>query len=112
MNKTDFIANIAAKAESSKAQAAVHLDAVLATITEIFQNNDTLILPGFGTFGVKKRAARSGRNPSTGKTLNIPEANVAFVRVSSKIKELLNPESTKKAVKPAQKKVQQGSLVE
>ncbi len=113
MNKADFITRVAAKAESSKTQAAAHLEAVLETITEIFQNNDTLTLPGFGTFGVKTRAARAGRNPSTGKTMNIPESKVAFVRISSKIKELLNAE-THTTLKPftTQNKVPQGSLVE
>ncbi len=113
MNKADFIKTIADKAQISKTETARNLEAVLETITEIFQNNDTLILPGFGTFGVKTRAARTGRNPSTGKTINIPEAQVPFARISSKIKEQLNAKNKKTTqVKTEKQKGHLESVVE
>ena len=70
MNKADFIAHLADKLASSKAEAARSLEAVVAAMTEVFHQQEALVLPGFGTFGVKKRAARSGRNPSTGKAVS------------------------------------------
>lgn len=69
MNKSEFIAQLAERMAGSKAQAARHLEAVMATMTDIWVKKESLIVPGFATLDVKKRAARSGRNPSTGKAI-------------------------------------------
>jgi len=103
MNKADFIAQLALKLESSKAEAARSLEAVMAAMQEVFCQREALILPGFGALGVKQRAARAGRNPLTGKTIQIPEALVPYIRVSAKMKALIN-QPKGKAVQKVSKK--------
>ena len=63
MNKAEFVAAVAEKADLSKADAARAVDAVIETITKALKKGDTVTLVGFGTFSVRKRAARQGRNP-------------------------------------------------
>ena len=80
MNKTQLIDAIAEKADLSKAQAKAALESTLSAITESRKDGDPVQLVGFGTFKVNHRAARTGRNPQTGKEIQIAEANVpAFV---------------------------------
>ncbi|MGL5007600.1 MAG: nucleoid-associated protein HU-alpha [Plesiomonas sp.] len=80
MNKTQLIDAIAEKADLSKAQAKAALESTLTAITESLKEGDPVQLVGFGTFKVNHRAARTGRNPQTGKEIQIAEANVpAFV---------------------------------
>lgn len=100
MKKTDFIAQVAAKLESSRTEAARNVEAVLDTLQEVFLQQEVLALPGFATFGVKKRAARAGRNPATGEALQIPEATIPYIRVSSKIKAVIAEQSTSSKKKP------------
>jgi len=104
MNKADFIAQLALKLASSKAEAARSLEAVMAAMQDVFHQREALILPGFGTLGVKQRAARTGRNPLTGKTIQIPEALVPYIRVSAKMKALINQATSSKAAQKASKK--------
>jgi DNA-binding protein HU-beta len=72
MNKQDLIDNIATKAQTTKKIAYACLDAFMETVTETIKKGDVVQLTGFGTFKRKSRAARVGRNPQTGKPLNIP----------------------------------------
>lgn len=71
MNKSDLIEKMADAADISKIAAARALDAFTDTITQELKNNGTVSLVGFGTFSVKERAARTGRNPQTGATIEI-----------------------------------------
>ena len=71
MNKNDLIDAIAAEADLSKASAGRALDAALGAITSALSKQETVSLVGFGTFQVKHRAAREGRNPRTGDTIQI-----------------------------------------
>lgn len=80
MNKTQLIDAIAEKADLSKSQAKVALEATLSAITESLKDGDPVQLVGFGTFKINHRAERLGRNPQTGKEIKIAAANVpAFV---------------------------------
>ncbi|AWX15867.1 DNA-binding protein [Mergibacter septicus] len=80
MNKTELIDAIAAKAELSKKDAKAALEATLETITETLKAGETIQLIGFGTFKVNERKARTGRNPKTLETIQIPASKVpAFV---------------------------------
>ena len=72
MNKVTLVAKIAEKSGLSKKQAELALGAFIDSVTEAHQEGDTVQLMGFGTFEVKERAARTGRNPSTGATIEIP----------------------------------------
>ncbi|MGY6631795.1 MAG: HU family DNA-binding protein [Wenzhouxiangella sp.] len=71
MNKSELIESIATHAELSKADAQRALDATIEAITNALKSGDTVSLIGFGTFSVKERAARTGRNPATGETIEI-----------------------------------------
>ncbi|MDO6707857.1 MULTISPECIES: nucleoid-associated protein HU-alpha [unclassified Photobacterium] len=80
MNKTQLIDLIAEQADLTKAQAKDALESTLGGITEALKSGDQVQLIGFGTFKVNHRAARTGRNPQTGKEIQIAAANVpAFV---------------------------------
>lgn len=87
MNKSELIDALAAKVGTSKAAAGVALDAVLTSVTEALQNSDSVALVGFGTFSVKERAARTGRNPKTKEPIKIAAAKVPAFKAGSKLKE-------------------------
>lgn len=76
MNKAELIDAIADKMKFSKADAGRSLDAVLDTIVTTLKRGDEVSITGFGSFKVKHRAARTGRNPKTGEEIKIAAANV------------------------------------
>jgi DNA-binding protein HU-beta len=90
MNKTELIDQIAASADISKAAAGRALDATVETIKETLKAGDTVSLIGFGTFYVGERAARTGRNPRTGETLEIKPAKQPKFRSGKGLKDALN----------------------
>lgn len=90
MNKTDLIDSIAAQADISKAAAGRALDAAVETIKGALKAGDTVNLIGFGTFYVGERAARTGRNPRTGKTLEIKAAKSPKFRAGKGLKDACN----------------------
>ena len=71
MNKAELIAAVSDKADISKADAGRAVDALIEVVTKALKKNDKVSLVGFGTFAVRKRAARQGRNPKTGATIKI-----------------------------------------
>ena len=76
MNKTELVASLAVSLETTKVNAGVILDTVLGTVATALQEGNDVSLRGFGTFKVKTRAARQGRNPQTGDVLQIAEKKV------------------------------------
>lgn len=76
MNKSDLIGKMAADAGITKAQATAALNSFVKASTGALKKGDKVILVGFGTFSVSKRSARKGRNPQTGKEINIPAKKV------------------------------------
>ena len=90
MNKTELIDAIAASADLPKASAGRALDAVVDSITEALKKGDQVSLVGFGTFAVKHRAARSGRNPQTGDTIQIQASNVPGFKAGKALKDAVN----------------------
>lgn len=90
MNKSELIEKVAASADIPKAVAGRALDAVISTITEALQEGDSVVLVGFGTFSVKDRAARQGRNPQTGKTIQIAAAKVPGFKAGKALKDAVN----------------------
>ena len=76
MNKSELIEVAAKEADISKAAAGKALDAIVAAVTKAVSKGDTVTLIGFGTFSSSKRAARTGRNPQTGKELKIAASTV------------------------------------
>ncbi|HQW20528.1 MAG TPA: HU family DNA-binding protein [Rhodocyclaceae bacterium] len=76
MNKSELIEVAAKEADISKAAAGKALDAIVAAVTKAVSKGDSVTLIGFGTFSSSKRAARTGRNPQTGKELKIAATTV------------------------------------
>ena len=87
MNKSELVAAIAKSAGITKADASRALQGLLDTVTTSLSKGDSVALTGFGTFSVAKRAARTGRNPSTGKALKIPAKKVVKFRVAKAAKD-------------------------
>lgn len=87
MNKTQLIEQIASSADVSKAVAGRVLDAMLETVTRALKKGDIVSLVGFGSFSVRKRAARTGHNPRTGQRINIPAAKVPGFKAGKSLKD-------------------------
>jgi len=87
MTKENLIEAIVKKTAVSKKQAAETLSTVLEEITKSLSKGEQVVLTGFGTFKVSKRAARSGRNPKTGATIKIPAMKVARFKVGKSLKD-------------------------
>ena len=90
MNKSDLVDAIAAGADISKASASRALDSALEAVTGTLKDGDQVSLVGFGTFSVKHRAARTGRNPQTGKEIQIAAANVPSFKAGKALKDAVN----------------------
>jgi DNA-binding protein HU-beta len=90
MTKSELIDEMAKNAGLSKKDAAAALNAFTDTVTSTLAKGDKLSLIGFGTFSTSKRAAREGRNPSTGEAMKIAASTVAKFKAGSKLKEAVN----------------------
>jgi DNA-binding protein HU-beta len=90
MNKGELIESVAASAGLSKADAGRAVDAVVDSITGALKSNGSVSLVGFGTFTVKARAARQGRNPRTGETIQIKASNVPGFKAGKALKDAVN----------------------
>ena len=91
MNKAEMIDAIATAADLPKASAGRALDAVLDCITDELKKGEQVTLVGFGTFSVKHRNARSGRNPQTGATIQIGASTVPGFKAGKALKDAVNP---------------------
>lgn len=87
MNKNEFVTSVAEKAEISKKDAEAAVKAVTEAITEALAEGDKVALVGFGTFSVKERAARTGINPRTKETVEIPAAKVPAFKAGAALKD-------------------------
>ena len=90
MNKTELIAKIAENADLTKVEAARALKSFEAAITESMKNGDKISIVGFGSFETATRAARTGRNPQTGKEISIAAAKVPGFRAGKALKDAVN----------------------
>ena len=90
MNKTELIEHIAAKSDISKAAAGRALSSMIEAVTKTLKKGGTVSLVGFGSFGVTKRKARSGRNPKTGVALKIKASKAPRFRPGKALKDALN----------------------
>ncbi|RJG42173.1 nucleoid-associated protein HU-beta [Motilimonas pumila] len=90
MNKAQLIDKIAEGADLSKAGAGRALDAFVESVTEALQQDDSVALVGFGTFSVKERSARTGRNPQTGAEIQIAAAKVPGFKAGKALKDAVN----------------------
>ena len=90
MNKSQLIEKIAEGSDISKASAGRALDSFIEVITDSLKQGDPVTLVGFGTFATKDRAARSGRNPQTGETIQIAAAKVPGFKAGKSLKDACN----------------------
>ena len=86
MNKTELVAAVATKADLSKKDAEAAVKAVLDAVTEALADGEKVALVGFGTFEVKERAARTGKNPRTGEAIEIPATKVPSFKAGAALK--------------------------
>ena len=90
MNKAEFTSAVADDAEMSKADAGRAVDAMIEVIKKALKKGDTVTLVGFGTFSVRKRAARHGRNPQTGDTIKIKASKNPAFKAGKALKDAVN----------------------
>jgi DNA-binding protein HU-beta len=90
MNKAEFTSAVADSAELSKADAGRAVDAVIDVIKKALKAGETITLVGFGTFSVRKRAAREGRNPQTGDTIKIKASKNPAFKAGKALKDAVN----------------------
>ncbi len=90
MNKTDLVKHIADAAEVTQTTATKALNAVIDAIRNALQADDPVTLIGFGTFAISKRAARKGRNPQTGKEIDIAARKVVKFTAGKDLKDAVN----------------------
>ena len=90
MNKADLVAKVAEKAGLTKKDAEKAINAMVASIQEALVKKDKVQLIGFGTFEVKERAARAGRNPQTGEAIKIAASKAPVFKVGKALKDAVN----------------------
>ncbi|MFL0809456.1 MAG: HU family DNA-binding protein [Agarilytica sp.] len=90
MNKSELVEAIAGSADISKAAAGRALDAITDSIAAALKEGDQVALVGFGTFLVKDRAARTGRNPQTGEPIEIAAAKIPTFKPGKALKDAVN----------------------
>ena len=89
MNKSELVDAIAAHADISKADAGRALEGMITAVTKALKKGDTVSLVGFGTFSVKKRAARTGRNPATGESIKIKASKTPSFKAGKGFKDAI-----------------------
>lgn len=90
MNKTDLVSKMSEKSGLSKKDCEVALGAFIDSITEALQAGDKVQMIGFGTFEVRERAARTGRSPQTGESIDIPASRLPVFKAGKSLKDCVN----------------------
>ena len=90
MNKAELIDAVASATDLSKVDATRAVDAVVDNITETLRKGDSVTLVGFGTFEVRERAARTGRNPQTGEAIQIKASKAPAFKAGKAFKDAVN----------------------
>ncbi len=90
MKKVELVEAVATKTGLTKADALRAIDATFEAITDALKEGDKITLIGFGTFGVSRREARTGRNPQTGAKVSIPARNAVTFKAGTQLKQTIN----------------------
>ncbi len=90
MNKSDLINSIASKSGLNKKNSEAALNALISSVEEALKAGDKVTLVGFGTFEVRERAARKGRNPQTKKEITIPASKAPVFKAGKGLKDTVN----------------------
>lgn len=90
MNKKELVEKLAADTNMNKAEAGRAVDSIFGTISEALTNGDKVAFPGFGTLEVRDRAAKQGRNPQTGETIQVPARKTIAFKAGKTLKDTVN----------------------
>jgi len=90
MNKQEFVVQVAELSDLSKAEAGRAVDAMIEVLKTALKNGDTVSIVGFGTFNVRERAARTGRNPRTGENIEIGASKTPGFKAGKALKDAVN----------------------
>ena len=90
MTKAELVDEVARKASLTRKHSEVIVDAVFSSIVEALQDGDKIELRGFGSFRVRHRASRTGRNPKTGEGVLVPAKKVPYFKPGKELRELIN----------------------
>jgi integration host factor subunit beta len=90
MTKADLIEEVAKQANLTKKESELIVNTVFDNITDALMKGDKVELRGFGSFRIRHRNSRKGRNPKTGSSVNVPEKRVPFFKVGKQLRELVN----------------------
>lgn len=90
MTKAELVDEVGREASLTRKHSEVIVDAVFSSIVEALQRGDKIELRGFGSFRIRHRNSRKGRNPKTGDSVSVPEKRVPFFKVGKRLRELVN----------------------
>ena len=90
MTKAELAHEVADNSDLNKQQAELAVQAVLDSIVKALRSGDRIEVRGFGSFGLRERNARVGRNPKTGESVQVPAKKVAYFKLGKELKELIN----------------------
>ena len=90
MTKADLVEEVVRVSNVSKKHAEIIVNTVFASITEALQSDDKIELRGFGSFRVRRRRSRQGRNPKTGDRVDVPEKRIPYFKPGKELKDLIN----------------------
>ena len=90
MTKADLVEEVVGVCNLSKKDAEAIVNTVFSSITEALENDDKIELRGFGSFRVRKRRSRQGRNPKTGDQVEVPEKRIPYFKPGKELKDLIN----------------------
>jgi integration host factor subunit beta len=93
MTKSDLIDEVVKVATLSKKQAEIIVNTLFASIVDALQRDDKIELRGFGSFRVRRRRSRQGRNPKTGDRVDVPEKRIPYFKPGKELKDLINDET-------------------
>jgi len=101
MTKSDLIDEVVKVSSLSKKQAETIVNTLFASITDALQRDDKIELRGFGSFRVRRRRSRQGRNPKTGDRVDVPEKRIPYFKPGKELKDLINDDSDGKPARSA-----------
>ena len=90
MTKADLVDEVSTATELSRKDSEVIVEALFDSVVKALKNSDKLEVRGFGSFRIRKRKARQGRNPKTGEKVDVPEKKVPYFKPSKELKDLIN----------------------
>jgi len=93
MTKADLVEEVVKVAKLSKKHAEIIVNTVFSSIVEALHNDDKIELRGFGSFRVRRRRSRQGRNPKTGDRVEVPEKRIPYFKPGKELKDLINSDA-------------------